>query len=149
VNLYIGIAFGAGLGMGIILAGYFSQFYSWRYIFFLIVPFGILTTISCWLSRKKAPDLHITPFDFFGFVTFIVFFSTLLIALTLGPIRATPQVWETPYIVIFFILSFISFIAFVIIEKNHSHPLFPLPLFKDSIFSVSVIAIFLLGMSVF
>jgi DHA2 family multidrug resistance protein len=149
VNLYIGIAFGAGLGMGIILAGYFSQFYSWRYIFFLLVPFGILTTISCWFSRKKVPDLHITPFDFFGFVTFVVFFSTLLIALTLGPIRATPQGWETPYIVVFFILSFISFIAFVIIEKNHSHPLFPLPLFKDSIFSVSVIAIFLLGMSVF
>lgn len=149
VNLYIGIAFGAGLGMGIILAGYFSQFYSWRDLFFLIVPFGILTTISCWLSRKKVPDLHITPFDFFGFLTFAIFFSTLLIALTLGPIRATPQGWTTPYIIIFFILSGISFVSFVIIEKNHSNPLFPLPLFKDPIFSVSIIAIFLLGMSVF
>lgn len=149
INFYIGIAFGAGLAIGILLAGYLTQFYSWRYMFFLIVPFGILSNISCWLSRVKHPVPDKTPFDLFGFLTFATFFCTLLVALTLGPIRATPQGWWTYYILLLFAVAILSLIAFLFIESRHPNPLFPLPLFKDPIFSVSLAAIFLLGMSVF
>lgn len=149
INLYIGLAFGGGLALGVLFAGFLTQFYSWRDVFFLIVPFGILSSISCWLSRNKhlAPDK--TPFDFFGFLCFATFFCTLLIALTLGPIRATPQGWWTSYILILLGIAFICLICFLLIEDKHPYPIFPLSLFKDPIFCVSLAAIFLLGMSVF
>lgn len=149
INLYIGIAFGAGLGLGVPLAGYLSQFYSWRDIFLLIVPLGSIAAISCWLTRKKIPELHKSPFDYFGFLSFVIFIATLLIALTLGPIRSTPEGWRTPYIVILFCIAFFSFILWIFLEKRSPNPLIPLPLFKDPIFSVSLAAMFLLGMATF
>lgn len=149
INLYIGIAFGAGLGLGIIIAGYLTQNDTWRDVFFLICPLGALATISCWLSRKKNPDLHKSPFDFFGFLTFAVFIASLLIALTLGPLRSTPEGWRTPYILFLFAIAALSFISCILIEKKNSNPLFPLPLFKDPVFSVSLAALFLLGMATF
>lgn len=149
INLYIGIAFGLGLSLGIYLSGFLTQFHDWRDIFFMIVPFGAAATVSCWLSRKPFPPRESHTFDYFGFITFALFVSTLLIALTLGPIRSTDQGWWTPYIVGLFIVAGLAFILCLIIESQHPYPLIPLSLFKDPIFSVSLAAMFLLGMGVF
>jgi len=149
VNLYIGIAFGLGLGLGVPLAGYFAQFHSWRDAFFLMFPLGILASLSCWLARNKKPTINKSTFDYFGFLTFFLFIASLLIALTLGPIRSTDEGWRSPYIILLFGLAIISLISCLLIEKNHPNPLIPLTLFKDPIFSVSLAAMFLLGMATF
>lgn len=149
INIYIGIAFGLGLSFGIFYAGWLAQFHSWRGIFFTIVPFGMLAMISCWLSRKTVPPKSTHSFDYFGFITFALFISCLLIALTLGPIRATNEGWGTPYIQALFGTSILSLILCVIIESKHPAPLFPLTLFKDPLFSVSLMAMFLIGMGIF
>jgi DHA2 family multidrug resistance protein len=149
INLYIGIAFGAGLGIGVPLAGYLSQFHSWRDVFFLIVPFGAFAAISCWLFRKKYPELHKTPFDYWGFLSFVSFIASLLVALTLGPLKSTSGGWRDPYILFLFAFAFFSLILWFFMEKRSSNPLIPLPLFKDPIFSVSLAAMFLLGMATF
>lgn len=149
VNLYIAGAFGVGLGLGIPLAGYLTQFYSWRDVFFLIVPIGALAAASCWLTRLKVLKREHVPFDFLGFTTFALFVSTLLIALTLGPIRSTVEGWRTPYIIACFIIAAMALISCLFIESRHSNPLIPLALFKDPVFSVSLAAMFLLGMATF
>jgi EmrB/QacA subfamily drug resistance transporter len=149
LNLYIGGAFGGGLGLGIPLSGYFSQFISWRYLFFLIVPFGLLAALSCWLSRQKVAQIEKTPFDYGGFLFFATFIASLLIALTLAPIKATAEGWRSSYIIALFFLSAICLIATIFVEKKHSHPMIPLVLFKDPIFATSSAAMFLLGMSLF
>ena len=149
INLYVMGVFGVGLGFGIPLAGYLTQFESWRDAFFLIVPISSLTAISCWLTRAKAPLLERKPFDWFGFLTFSFFTCTFLIALTMGPIPATDSGWHTPYIWAFFTIAAISLIACIFIERRHPDPIFPIQLFKDPIFSVSLIAMFLLGMATF
>jgi DHA2 family multidrug resistance protein len=149
INLYIAGAFGGGLGLGIPLSGYLTQFHSWRVIFFLIFIFGIATATACWETRAKKPEHEHKPFDFFGFITFAVFVSTFLIALTMGPIPATAEGWGTPYIIAFLIIAAFSLLTCLYIESHHPYPLFPLTLFKDPIFSVSLAAMFLLGMATF
>lgn len=149
VNLYIGIAFGAGLGIGIPLAGYLAQFASWRDLFLMIVPIGFLSAASCWMTRQNKPQIEKTSFDLFGFFTFALFLSSFLIALTMGPIPATDQGWRTPYILIFFFVAAVSLVSCILIERRHPSPLFPPALFKDPIFSVSLAAVFLLGMATF
>lgn len=149
LNLYIGGAFGGGLGLGIPLAGYFAQFLSWRGIFFLIVPLSLLGALSCWLSRRKTPLIERVPFDYWGFLFFASFIASLLIALTLGPIRATAEGWRSSYIIGLFLLAFISLIATIFIERRHPNPMIPIALFKDPIFATSSAAMFLLGMALF
>jgi EmrB/QacA subfamily drug resistance transporter len=149
VNMYIGIAFGAGLSIGIFLSGYLSQFESWRDVFFLIFPIGVLATASCWLCRKPVPETKKTPFDLFGFTTFFLFIASLLIALTMAPIPATTEGWRSPYIIGLLATAAFSLIACILIEKRHPNPLIPLSLFKDPIFSVGLAAMLLLGMATF
>ena len=105
--------------------------------------------ISCFLSRKRFPRRSTLPFDYYGFITFAIFISCLLIALTLGPIKATSEGWRTPYILALFGVAALSFILCIIVESKHPAPLFPLRLFKDPIFSVSLMAMFLIGMGIF
>ncbi len=149
VNMYIGIAFGAGLGLGVPLAGYLTQFHTWRDVFFLILPIGALATVSCWLSRKPIPDTNKTPFDILGFLTFFLFIASLLIALTMAPIPATTEGWRSPYIIALLAIAIISLSSCIFIEKRHPNPLIPLTLFKDPIFSVGLAAMFLLGIATF
>jgi DHA2 family multidrug resistance protein len=149
INLYIAGAFGGGIGLGVPLAGYFSQFSSWRMIFLLIIPFGLLTALSCWLSRSKIPEIKKVPYDFKGFFFFASFIATLLVALTLGPIASTDEGWRSPYIILLFIAALLSLIGTFIVEKNNPHSLIPISLFKDPIFTVSSAAMFLLGMATF
>ncbi len=149
INLYVGIGIGVGLGVGALLAGYLSQFVSWRAIFLVIVPFGIVSSISCWLCRNKKAEVSKTPFDFPGFISLTTCISTLLIALVLAPIRATPEGWRTPYIVALLITSFFALLALIYFEKRSKAPLFPLSLFKNPLFSASLPALFLLGMTTF
>jgi DHA2 family multidrug resistance protein len=149
VNLYIAGVFGGGLGLGVPLAGYFAQFYTWRAIFLLIVPIGALAAASCWMAKSKTPHIEHKPFDYFGFLTFATFVSTILIALTMGPIPGTDEGWNTPYIKAFLATGMLALICCIWIESRHPNPLFPLPLFKNPIFSVSLAAMFLLGMATF
>lgn len=149
VNLYVAIAFGSGISLGALLSGYFSEFGSWRSLFFWMVPLGLAAAYSCWLSRSKKPPEEHYPFDYGGFFCFAMFIASLLVALTLGPIRSTDEGWRSWYIIALFVLAIISLIATLLIERRHSHPLIPLTLFKDPIYATSTIAMFLIGMAYF
>lgn len=149
LNLYIGGAFGGGLGLGIPIAGYLTQFATWRAIFWLIIPLGGLAALSCWLSRQKVSEIKKEPFDHWGFLTFATFIASLLIALTLAPIKATTMGWRSWYILALLALAVICLILTIFIERRHPYPNLPIVLFKDPIFTTCAAAMFLLGMSLF
>lgn len=149
ITLYVGLAFGLGLTVGVPFAGYLSQFASWRYIFFSIAGASALAGAFCWITHKKKSEIHKTQFDVFGFMTFALFVASLLIALTMGPIRSTDEGWRTPYIIFLFLLAFASLVTCILVERRHPNPLLPLPLFKNPLFAVCLAAMFLLGMATF
>jgi len=147
--LYIGLAFGGGFGFGCFITGYFTEFVTWRAIFYLIIPFGLLAAFSCWLSRRERPEKEPVPFDYWGFFFFATFVSTLLIGLTFAPLPTTVEGWRSPFIIGCLVTAAICLVSAIIVESRQANPLIPLPLFKDPIFAVSTLAMFLLGMSLF
>ena len=147
--LYIASAFGAGFAVGLPLAGYFTQFVSWRAIFFLIAPIGFLGFIFCALLQEETERKKTARFDFWGFLCFATFISSFLIALTYGPMDSTSAGWRSPFILGCFLIALISLLATIYIEKHHENPLIPISLFHNPIYSVSCLAMFLLGMSIF
>ena len=150
ISLYISVAFGIGLGVGLPISGYLSQFISWRAIFWLIAPLGLVGLITCWLIHEETtPTNRHGTFDIWGMVSFTGFLVSFLIALTLGPLKTTPQGWLTPYILFYFAMALICLTALVLIEMRSPDPIFPIVLFKDPNFILSALALFLLGMSIF
>jgi len=147
--LYIGASFGAGFALGLPLAGYLAQFMSWRLIFLSILPVGFAGIVSCWLVHEETERTIFSKFDLCGFLSFALFIASLLVALTYGPLRSTDGGWRSPYILGLFALAALSLLSTIICERRHPDPIIPLKLFKDPMFAVATMAMFLLGMSAF
>lgn len=147
--LYVGSAFGAGFAIGLPLAGFFTQFYSWRYVFFLISSLGFISIFFCWFLQDDTERKQLGKFDLLGYAFFAIFFASLLISLTYGPMLSTNDGWRSPWIISGFCIAFIFLFATIYIEIHQKNPILPIELFKNPVYTVTCIAMFILGMSIF
>lgn len=150
LNLYIAVGFGGGLGLGLPICGYFIEFFSWRYVFFGVFFLSLLAAFECWLAHETAPPKEDKPkFDLLGYLFFILFIASLLTALSFGALPSTDEGWRSPFILGCFSLALLGLVCTFFIERHAEHPILPLKLFKDPLFSVSALTLFLLGMALF
>lgn len=123
----------AGLVIGPVLGGFIVQFSSWRLIFFINVPIGILLIIIGWFKLKKVDQgIKGESFDIRGTILFGLFLSSLLLALTF-----TNSVgWLSFEVLLLFIISISSMTFFIYTESKTKYPLIKLSLFRvNRIFS--------------
>lgn len=101
---------------------------SWHWIFFVNIPFGILSILM--LGKYLHEEVHTTKvkIDYFGILTL----NIAIIALLFASLESSNKVYLTYCIII----SIISFIAFILIEKKVSEPVIPFNIFtKKNIYS--------------
>ena len=122
-----------GLVLGPVLGGFIVQFSTWRLIFFINVPIGIILIMIGWFKLQKFnPGIKEERFDIWGTLLFGVFLAALLLALTIANLVG----WGSIQIIFLFIISVSSIILFIFIESNTRYPLFKLSLFRvNRIFS--------------
>ena len=131
---WISAVWGVAGVLGPLLGGFLVDTLSWRYIFFLNIPFGLMAFIVLLVNYKEEVVKEKRYIDYIGAVTFSVGTIAFLYALLTG---SQHQNWGDPVIIGLFVLAVLTFIGFIYIEKKSPEPLIPLELF--SIRSVSVI----------
>ncbi|MDA9469942.1 MFS transporter [Enterococcus sp. 5H] len=135
----LGSIAGPGIG-GLIL----SQF-SWPYIFWINVPVGIITII---ISEKFLPKDIIKSgksVDMAGFSLFAVFIMAFFGAIFIGQEMGFSALLS----LILFASALISFVIFIRVEKRISNPLITFSIFKNKIFTMSLITAVLIFASNF
>lgn len=137
-----GVGVMVGPILGPYLGGILTEYYSWRWVFYINVPFGIIA----WLGM--AGFLHETKldpsrkFDLFGFALLGIAIGSLQMMLD----RGQSQDWfNSLEIVIEAMLAGIGGYMFLVHIFNHSHPFIDPYMFKDRNFSVGMIFIFVVG----
>ncbi|MFX0008678.1 MAG: MFS transporter [Candidatus Hermodarchaeota archaeon] len=116
-----------GLVIGPVLGGFIVQFFSWRLIFFINVPIGIILLIIGWFKLQKVnPGIKEERFDLWGTLLFGIFLASLLFALTNVNIVG----WGSIEIIILLLISLSGVILFIYIESKTKYPLFKLSLFR-------------------
>ena len=147
-----GIAFGiwggvTGLAVAIgpLAGGLLTTGLSWRWIFFVNVPFGIAAVVIAALrvSESRAPQAS-GP-DWLGFVLFTV----ALASLVYGLIESSRRSFSDHLVLGCFAVAAVLLVAFVIIELRISHPMFDLSLFKLPTFTGGSVAAFGVSASIF
>jgi EmrB/QacA subfamily drug resistance transporter len=133
--------FGLANVLGPVIGGFITDFWGWRWIFLVNLPVGVVATALILTSfphlEKVIKDKFI---DYKGIITLTVSLSSLFLALTF--LRSSNSV--SPTIVAgLFILSIIMLVLFLYVEKRAKEPILPLNLFKDGIYKVSTICMFL------
>lgn len=142
-----GAVFGLASVVGPALGGWITDNATWRWNFFINVPIGILALITiAILMPKFVPDIKDRAVDYMGSIALTIGLVSLLLGLVWG---GNQYPWNSLQIYSLFGLFAASFLVFTYIEKHVQEPVLPLELFKNSIFSVSMIVIFLTGFGMF
>jgi EmrB/QacA subfamily drug resistance transporter len=129
-----GVAAMAAPAIGPTVSGYLIDFLSWRWLFFICVPFGIFAVIAGVFLLKETPRKQ-SKFDLPGAIFSVIFFSTVLLALSKG----NKEGWTSFYIIGLFFVAFFSLLLLIWVETGKEDPLLDLRFFKNPIFTLSVI----------
>jgi len=128
--------------MGPTLGGWLTEYYSWRWVFFVNLPFGVLTVVGLSAFMTESPIRRDVPFSWFGFLSLSLGIGALQMMLD----RGQEQGWfGSGEIVVEAVLSVVGFYFFIVDSTTSKRPFIGLRIFRDWNFSIALIFMFLIG----
>jgi len=128
--------------MGPTLGGWLTDSYSWRWVFFVNLPFGILTTMGLSVFMSETATRRDVPFSWFGFLSLSLGIGSLQMMLD----RGEQLGWfGSTEIVIEAILSVVGFYFFLVDCFTSERPFISLRIFRDWNFAIALVFMFLIG----
>ncbi|TDL82934.1 MDR family MFS transporter [Peribacillus frigoritolerans] len=138
--------FGISSVFGPTLGGYIVDNLEWKWVFWVFLPLGIVALVLIWKlfpsTVKKAGE----KVDYLGSVFLSAAITTALLAFSWA---GTKYDWDSAQILSLFGATALSLIIFVFVERKAVSPILPLDLFKNSIFTISNMIGFVIGVSMF
>jgi EmrB/QacA subfamily drug resistance transporter len=144
----IGAVFGLASVIGPLVGGYLTDHASWRWNFYINVPVGILAFFLISRFMPHIPsDKKDQKIDYLGAGVLTGGLTALLLGLVWG---GNQYPWGSWQVVSLLILAPVLLAVFAWVERVHAKdPILPLDLFKNSIFRVSTVIMFLVGFAMF
>jgi EmrB/QacA subfamily drug resistance transporter len=133
--------------VGPVAGGFITDQLSWRWVFYINVPFGILAALIMQLALKE-PRRHGRPsIDYAGAALLMASITLLMLALVEG--GATLSEFASARNLILLPVAAGLAALFLYVERRAPDPIVPLGLFRNRVVSVSVAAGFLAGVAMF
>jgi len=141
-----GGVFGLATVVGPLLGGFIVEHLSWRWIFYINVPLGVLALIVIGLVFKPHVAHVKHKIDYMG-AAFLAASLTCIILFTSQGGTLLP--WSSPQLWFTLALGFITLGGFIYEERLADEPIMPLELFRERTFVLSGLIGFIIGFSLF
>lgn len=129
--------------LGPTLGGYLTDFYNWRWVFYINLPLGIMAFIGLWFFLRE-PDHDAAPqFDWTGFVALGVAIGALQLLLDRGEFK---DWFGSTEIIVYAVLCGLGLYLFLVHLMTAETSLIPPRIFRDMNFSAGLVMIFAVGM---
>ena len=137
----------AGSFIGLVLGGVLGPI-SWRYVFLVSVPFGVLGTIWSYLRLRELGVRRPAALDWWGNVTFAAGLVAVLAGITYGiqPYGGHTMGWTSPLVIGLVGGGLATLAIFGVIETRVAEPMFRLALFRIRPFTAGNLASLLAGL---
>jgi drug resistance MFS transporter, drug:H+ antiporter-2 family len=141
-----GVVAGLASLAGPILGGIIVSAIGWEWIFFINVPFGIVSIIMVWLMVPDLPRLA-RRLDFLSVIVSIITMSSIVFTIQQGPDLGWP-IWIWPILVVGLALAVVFVRLQATATKRNTEALVPLDLFTIKNFTLGTISITTMGFAI-
>ncbi|MFD1677470.1 DHA2 family efflux MFS transporter permease subunit [Alicyclobacillus fodiniaquatilis] len=143
----LGIAINFAPAVGPTLSGWIVENYSWRVLFYVILPIALLDLIVSIFLLKNVTQTSRPKLDTLGVVLSTIGFGGLLYAFSMA--GSDGNGWGSPQVVITFIVGGVSLAVFVWRELTIGHPILEFRIFRYPMFTLTTIINVLVTMAMY
>jgi len=142
----VGVMFGPIIGPA--LGGWITDNLSWRWIFYINLPVGLIAMVMVGSFIFDAPQVKKTreTVDYWGLTFLVLGIGALQIVLDKGQ---QDDWFSSPFIVGCSVVTVVSLAMMVFVELRHPHPVVNLRLFKNVQFSAGNLVMFIMGFGLY
>jgi len=141
-----GAVFGVATVLGPLLGGFFVEYLSWRWVFYINLPIGVLALFvtSAQLPGRLQRLHHVI--DYLGTILLSLATTSLVLFTSLG---GTTYRWGSAPIIAMAVIGVALTVVFLVVERRAAEPVIPLGLFGNRVFSAASAVGFVMGFAMF